>query len=90
MGKLAMQPLLSRGSPMLQSGGQNQKWSKSGRIGYITCAVWGIADASKEGTKSEVAHKWADWLHDPCHLGGPQCFKAGKKIRVPQVGGLAT
>ena len=24
------------------------------------------------GTKSEVAHKRADWLHNPCRLGGPQ------------------
>ena len=27
-----------------------------------------------------MAHKWANWLHDPCRLGGPQRFKAGDKI----------
>ena len=27
---------------MLQSRGQNQQWPTSGRIGYITPAVWGI------------------------------------------------
>ena len=25
------------------------------------------------------AHMWAVWLHNPCCLGGPQCFKAGDK-----------
>ena len=33
MGGWATSPLPSRGSPMLQSGGQNQKWSTSGRVG---------------------------------------------------------
>ena len=33
-------------------------------------------------TKPEVAHKWAGWLHNPCHLGGPQRFRAGDKIRI--------
>ena len=42
-----------------------------GRIGYIIRAVLGISKASKRGTKSKVAHKWADWLHNPCRLGDP-------------------
>ena len=33
------------------------------------------------GTKSEVAHKWGDWLDHPCRPGGPQCLRAGNKIR---------
>ena len=38
-----------------------------------------------------MAHRWVDWLHHPCRLRGPQCFKAGEKIRSgPQVGRLAT
>ena len=69
------------GSLTLQSGGQNQKWPISGQIGYVTPAVWEVPNASKRGTKSEVAHKWANWLHKPCRLGGPQRFKAGDKIR---------
>ena len=24
-----------------------------------------------------MAHKWADWLHNPCRLEGPQRFRAG-------------
>ena len=53
--------------------------------------MWGIPNASKGGTKSEVAHKWADWLHHQCCLGGPRYFKAGDKIKSgSQVGLLAT
>ena len=28
-----------------------------------------------------MAHKWARWLDNPCHLGGPQRFEAGGRIR---------
>ena len=45
----------------------------------------------KAGTKSEVAHKWARWLHNLCCLGLPLCFRAGNKSRSgPQVGLVAT
>ena len=109
MGKVATSPLTPRGSPRLQSGGQNQKWPINGQGGYITPAAseiptaskqgggggqnqkWpingqggyitpaasGIPTASKRGAKSEVAHKWARWLHHPCRLGDPHRFKAG-------------
>ena len=47
--------------------------------------------ASERGAASEVAHKWARWLHNPCRLGGPHCFRAGARIRGgPQVGKVAT
>ena len=39
------------------------------------------SSASERGTKSEVAPKWAWWLHHPCRLGGPQRLIAGDKIR---------
>ena len=43
------------------------------------------------GGKSVVVHKWADWLHNPYRLGGPQHFKVGDKIRSgPHMGGLTT
>ena len=81
MGKLATQPLPPQGSPPLQSGGRNQKWPINGQGGYITLAALGITTASKRGAKSEVAHKWARWLHHPCRLGDPRRFRAGGKIR---------
>ena len=81
MGKLATSPLPYRGAPPLQSGGQNQKWPTSGQIGYLTPTVSGIPTASKRGAKSEVAHKWANWLPHPCRIGDPHRFRAGGKIR---------
>ena len=91
VGKMATSPLPSRGSPPLQSGGQNQKWPTSGQNGYLTPAVSGIPTASERGAKSEVAHKWAKWLPHPCRIGDPHRFRAGGKIRSgPQVGKVAT
>ena len=91
VGKLATSPLPYRGAPPLQSGGQNQKWPTSGQIGYLTPAVSGSPTASERGAKSEVAHKWANWLPHPCRIGEPHRCRAGGKIRSgPQVGKLAT
>ena len=91
VGEVATSPLPYRGSPPLQSGGQNQKWPTSGRSGYLTPAVSGIPVAAERGAKSEVAHKWAKWLPHPCRIGEPHRFRAGGKIRSgPQVGELAT
>ena len=91
VGKAATSPLPYRGSPPLQSGGQNQKWPTSGQSGYLTPAVSGIPTASEPGAKSEVAHKCAKWLPHPCRIGDPHRFRAGGKIRSgPQVGKMAT
>ena len=91
VGKVATSPLPYRGSPPLQSGGQNQKWPTSGQSGYLTPAVLGIPTASELGAKSEVAHKWAKWLPHPCRIGDPHRFRAGGKIRNgQQVGKMAT
>ena len=91
VGTVATSPLPPGGSPPLQSGGQNQKWPTSGQGSYITPAAWGVPTASEQGAESEVAHKWARWLHHPCRLGGPHRFRAGGRIRSdPQVGKVAT
>ena len=59
--------------------------------GYITPAAWGVPYTSERGAESEVAHKWARWLHHPCRLGGANLFRAGSRIRgAPQVGRVAT
>ena len=90
VGKLATSPLPYPRAPKLQSGGQNQKWPTSGRIGYLTPAVSGSPTASERGAESEVAHKWANWLPRPCRIGEPHRLSAGGKIRSgPQVGTLA-
>ena len=53
-----------------KGGGQNEKWPTSGQGGYITPAAWRGPTALERGAESEVAHKWARWLHNPCRLGG--------------------
>ena len=91
VGKEATSPLPYRGAPSLQSGGQNQKWPTSGQSGYLTPAVSGSPTAAERGAKSEVAHKWANWLPHPCRIGDPHRFRAGGKTRSgPQVGKEAT
>ena len=91
VGKVAMSPLPSRGSPPLQSGGQNQKWPTSGQSGYVTPAVLGIPTAAERGAKSEVAHLWAKWLRHPCRLGDPHRLRARGEIRSgPLVGKVGT
>ena len=77
-------------SPSLRSGGQNQRWPTSGPGGYITPAAQGVPTASERGAESEMAHKWARWLHNPCRLGNPHRFRAGGRIKgSPQVGQVA-
>ena len=82
VGKVATSPLPYRGSPPLQSVGQNQKWPTSGQNGYLTPALSGIPAASERGAKSEVAHKWAKWLPHPCRIGVPHRFRPGAKSEV--------
>ena len=38
------------------------------------------------GTKSEMAHMWAQWLPNPCRLGGPQCSARGQNQKWPTCG----
>ena len=49
LGKVATQPPPPRGSPLLQSGGQTQKWPTCGQGGYTTLSASGIPTASKSG-----------------------------------------
>ena len=82
VGKVAMSPLPSRGSPLLQNGGGNQKWPTCGQSGYVTPAVSGIPTAADRGGILEVAHLWARWLRDPRRLGDPHYFRAGEKSEL--------
>ena len=79
------------GPHRFEAGGQNQKWPTSGQGGYITHAASGVPTASERGAESEMAHRWARWLHNPCRLRGPHRFRAGGRIRSgPQMGKVAT
>ena len=53
-------------------------------------AAWGFPTASERGAESEVAHKWARWLHNPCRLGSPPLQSGGQNQKCPQVGKVAT
>ena len=91
VGKVATQPLPSRGSQPLQSGRQNQKSPTCGQGGYAICTASGIPMASERGTKSEVAHLWARWLRNPCRFGDPNRFRVRGKIGSgPLVGKVVT
>ena len=87
MGRVASYPLPPRGSLTLESGGQIQKWPTVGPGSYINPTTWGVPNASKRGTKLEVAHKWARWLHNPCRLGGsPPLQGGGRNQKWPTSG----
>ena len=91
LGKVATPPLPPRGSPPLQSGGQNQKWPTSGQGGYITPAALGIPTASKQGGRIRSGPQVGKVATSPCCLGDTQCFRAGCRIRSgPKVGKVAT
>ena len=63
--------------------GQNQKWTTSEPGGYITPPSRGSPMLQSRGTQTEVAHKWAGWLHDPCSLGVvPNASKPGTQSQV--------
>ena len=67
---------------MLQSRGQNQKWPTRGPGGYITPTVFGGLYASEQGTKSEVAHKWAQGYITPAVWGVSDASQWGTKPQM--------
>ena len=44
-----------------------------------TCLL-GVLQRFEAAKKSELAQKWADGLHTPFYLGGPQCLTAGDTV----------
>ena len=82
MGKVATSPLPPRGSPPLESGGQNHKWPINGQGGYITPAASGIPCSSERGAESEVAHKWQGGYITPAAAGIPSTSERGAKSQV--------
>ena len=53
-------------------------------------AASGVPTGSERGTKSQVAQKWARWLHNPCRLVVPRFRVRGRIRGRPQVGKAAT
>ena len=66
-GRSAMSPLRSRGSPTKEDG------NKSGpQKGASATSPLCSRGSPNKGTKSKVAHKWAEVLRNPYVLGGPR------------------
>ena len=100
VGGLATSPMPSGGAQRLNAGDKIKSGLQvaglgtsrlacegtSGGIGYVTPAPWGVPKALVRGTKSKVAHKWANWLRHPYNQGCTQHFSAGNTIR----GGLCS
>ena len=74
-------PCRMGGPHRFRAEGRMHRWPTCEQGGYITPAAWGVPIASERGAESEVAHKWARWLHNPCDLGGPHRFRGGGRIR---------
>ena len=79
VGKVATSPLPPRGSPPLQSGGQNQKWPTCGQGGYVTPAASGIPSASEQGGKIRSGH---GAYITPAASGIPTASERGAKSEV--------
>ena len=83
VGKVATSPLPYRGSPPLQSGGQNQKWPTSGQSGYLTSAVSGIPTASERGDKIRSGPQVGKVATSPLpYRGSPPLQSGGIKSEV--------
>ena len=83
VGKVATSPLPYRGSPPLQSRGQNQKWPTSGQSGYLTPAVSGIPTASERGDKIRSGPQVGEMATSPLpYRGSPTLQSGGIKSEV--------
>ena len=91
VGGKATSPLHSRGSPKTRGTKSELVGPTSGRKCYITPAFSGVPKVKEDKIRIGGAHKWAEMLHEPCILGGPQSQGGENQKRWrPQVGGNAT
>ena len=63
------------------------RWLTVGQSGYKSPAVLGVPKSLERGGKYVVARWWAEWLHNPCRLRGPNSVERRGKAQVP-IGGL--
>ena len=86
VGKVAMSPLPSRGSPPLQSGGQNQKWPTCGQSGYVSPAVSGIPTAAERGGNQKWPTCGQSGYVTPAVSGIPTASERGGNQKWPTCG----
>ena len=63
---------------------QGDKGNGAPQVGRIATSPLPSWRSQNKGTKSKVTHKWAELLHHPCVLGGPQT--RGQSQRCPTRG----
>ena len=63
---------------------QGDKVKGDPQVGGSAASPLRSRGSANKGTKSKVAHKWAEVLHHPCVLGGPQT--RGQSQRCPTSG----
>ena len=79
------------GANRFRVGGRITGGPQAGKEATWPLPLGGSPPLQRRGAESEVAHKWARWLHNPCRLGGPQDFRAGGRKRSgPKFGKVAT
>ena len=79
------------GSQCFRAGHKDNSGPPMGRFATQPGLSRGVPSSAKRRTKSAVAHKWADWRHNPYR---PRCFQDfGERDKLrsgPQGGALAT
>ena len=91
VGGNATSPLHSRESPKTWGTKSELVGPTSGRKCYITPALSGVPKDMGDKMRIGGAHKWAEMLHHPCILGGPQRHGGQNQIWCrPQFDGSAT
>ena len=77
MGGLATLLVPSRGPQRFKAGGRIRSGPQMDELATSPPPSRGVPNASKRGTKSQVVHQRADWLHYLCRLGGSPTFQSG-------------
>ena len=86
VGKVTTSPLPPRGSPPLQSGGQNQKRPTCWQSGYVTPAVSGIPTASQRGENQKWPTCGQSGYVTPTVSGIPTASERGGNQKWPTSG----
>ena len=75
------------GPHRFRTGGCIKGGPQVGKVATSHLPPGGVPTASQRRAASEVAHKWARWLHNPCCLrGSPQVQSGGQHQRSPTNG----
>ena len=74
------------GPHRFRAGGRIRIGPQVGKVATQPLPPGGVPTASERGAESEVAHKWATWLHNSCRLGSPPPQSGGQNQKWPTSG----